>query len=121
MTAQNSEPKELSPTITLEARVDIRAIATLAYYFLEKGTPLRSRSSILRTSVEEYARKIVKEGAKPISSIADAYAFLKNQGFVQGSRLVTRNFFEGLQVEALSDADMEDHASEIASKIDKEE
>ena len=114
-----TDTKDLNPTITLEARVDIRAIATLAFYFIKKGTPLRTRSSILREAVEGYARKIVADGAKPIGDISDAYEFLRSQGFVQGSRRITKDFFAGLQDGALTE-DMEEHAKRISDEIQEE-
>jgi len=108
--------KSLSTSITLEARIDIRAIATLALYFIREGTPLRSRSSVLRTSIEEFARRVVKDGATPIKGVAESYEFLRTHGFVQGSRKSNKDFFAEIQGDGTDD--MEEQARKIQADID---
>lgn len=108
--------KQFSTTIPLEARIDVRAIATLALYFMEKGVNLRSRSSVLRTAVEDSAREKVKNGATPIRGVAEAYTFMQKHGYMQKSRKMNRDFFATI-LDDTSDDDMIEMAQKIQENI----
>lgn len=73
-----SKPK----TCVLEARVDIRTLATLLKYFLTKGVRPTNRAQLVRVSLEAYSGLMEKINAvTPFEETEEAMRFLSQQGF----------------------------------------
>ena len=84
----------------VQARVKSTTLATVARFFALKGVILQSKSFLMRLTLEEFERILIKDGlAERVTDIIDARTILSRLGldnFNPGGRL-GRNFMEEQQ------------------------
>lgn len=73
--------KEYDPSINVSARANVRSLATLANAFAGAGQPIRSISSLIHDSLDEFVQALVRAGAvQEITSYNEALYVLQCRG-----------------------------------------
>jgi hypothetical protein len=109
-------------TAVMEARLDIRTVATILRYFNSKGIFPHTRSLLLRLIAEGYADALVRNNlSEYFTSTADALNYLKAQGLPVGEvgKRGTYNLVKQLEQEdiTLDRADAPEHLGDSDKEI----
>lgn len=94
----------IQKSITLEARVDIRQLATLYNFYMTNGITIVSKSALIAQVVNDMTYLLVtNEKASLVSSVAEAVEILKDTLKVKVDRTQPK-LLQALQLESLSSA-----------------
>jgi len=85
---KTDEIKSTRPTsIAFTSRCDIKSLATLAYFWRDKGEPARSVSELVRMSLETFRDVVLKQWPQyEIKEVTDALSILNRSNLTTGHR-----------------------------------
>ena len=73
-------------TAVIEARVDVRDLATFAKFLLANGGIIKSRSDLVWQAFRSITESLASTGVDPFQSTEDAYAYMQGLGIGSTNR-----------------------------------
>jgi hypothetical protein len=106
-------------TAVIEGRVDMRALATCADFFIMQNIPAINKSDLMYRVLTTFANAARQQGAKTFDSTEEAMGYLFDIGLGPVNRVIDRKGRRAGNL-TLSKTLMEERGGEITSSVDWE-
>lgn len=117
----------MEKTISIQGRVEIISLATLARAYEEGGLRLRSKSDILWHAIEQLSAAYQKQGIVPFETVEDALSYMESLRIPLATSARTRREVQNAQVKQNLEMDFPDYrqgarvTKDMLQKSDREE